>query len=148
MKKFLFYIGFLLISFGGFAQPGADGLNPKKEEKIKALYIAYVTQELNFNADDAAKFWPVHEQYFQEIKTANAGNANEIDRQQAILNIKKKYQPNFQKILGADRTNRFFGLDEQFRQKMVQRLKQMRENRKNGGGPGGGGGMRREKLFR
>ena len=147
MKTILFYIGFLLISLGGFAQPGPEGMNPKKEEKIKALYIAYVTKELNFSSDDAAKFWPVQTQYEQEIRAAAASGGNEIDRQQAILNIKKKYQPGFQKILGVERTNQFFGLDEGFRTKLVQRLKQMRQNRQNGEGPRPGGGMKREKQF-
>ena len=148
MKKFLFYIGFLLISLGSFAQPGPDGLNPKKEEKIQALYIAYVTKELNITSDEATRFWPVHSQYDAEIRSANQNITNEIDRQQAILNVKKKYQGNFQKILGNDRANQFYRLDVEFREKLMQRLKQMRQNRKNGAGPGGGGGMRREKLFR
>ena len=124
MKHFIFYI-FLL---GGFAAQAQQGGN--KGEKIQALYVAYITRELNLSADDAQKFWPVHAQYDNEIESINI--ENEIDRQQAALNIKKKYQDRFIKILGAERTNTFFIKDGEFRKKLIERLKNMRQQNQNG----------------
>ncbi|MBS1496885.1 MAG: hypothetical protein JSU03_10400 [Bacteroidetes bacterium] len=103
------------------AQPGRGG------EKVQALYIAYVTKQLNLTPDEAQKFWPLHAQYDNEI-SALSPSMNELDRQQASLNIKKKYQDRFISIIGSDRTNNFFKVDMEFRAKMIERLRKMRQN--------------------
>ena len=141
MKKFILYLSLIFTVFSATAQTDDAATtmqNPKKEEKIKALYVAYITQQLSLTADEAQKFWPVHSQYEAELKNVNVNNSNEIDRQQAVLNVKKKYQGNFIKILGSERSNNFYRQDAEFRKKLVERLKQMRqrkmENNNNGGG--------------
>ena len=141
MKRFILYLSLIFTVFSATAQTDDAATtmqNPKKEEKIKALYVAYITQQLALTADEAQKFWPVHSQYEAELKNVNVNNLNEIDRQQAVLNVKKKYQGNFIKILGSERSNDFYRQDAEFRKKLVERLKQMRqrkmENNNNGGG--------------
>jgi hypothetical protein len=153
MKKFLLYISFALVSFTAAAQTQDvvvdDQPNPKREEKIKALYVAYITQKLNLTPDEAQKFWPVHAQYEAELKMINANTADELTKQQSVLNVKKKYQANFNKLLGQDRCNNFYRQDAAFREKLRNRLKQMRQQRMNNGvrpdgqPRGGGGGMRK-----
>jgi hypothetical protein len=122
--KQLFTFFLLLGGFGAFAQ---EDVNPNREQKIQALYIAYITKELNLSESDAQKFWPVHAQYDTEIKAVSS--TDELARQQATLNIKKKYQERFTKILGQQRTNDFFIKDGEFRKKLVDRLRQMRQQR-------------------
>lgn len=123
MKKFLLTISiFICFISHAQAQPGPA----KREEKIQALYIAYLTQQLKFTEDEAQKFWPVHAQYDNEIKAVRE-DLNELDRQQATLNVKKKYQDRFIKILGADRANDFFKTDAEFRKRMIERLRKMRQ---------------------
>ena len=133
MKKFILYISFAFAVFGAFAQTGSEEgmLNPKKEEKIKALYIAYISQQLSLTPTEAEKFWPAHTQYEADLQGINKGDLNELDRQQAVLNVKKKYQNNFNKILGNERSNNFYMKDTEFRKKLVDRLKQMRQQRSN-----------------
>ena len=46
----------LLISFSVFAQ------NPKRE-KVKALKVAYLTENVSLTAAEAEKFWPVYNAY-------------------------------------------------------------------------------------
>ncbi|MDB5203261.1 MAG: hypothetical protein JWQ27_2670 [Ferruginibacter sp.] len=126
MKSFLLYISIFVSSIGiAVAQPGDPA---KREQKIQALYVAYITQELKLTEDEAQKFWPVHAQYDNEIKTVGA-NLNELDRQQASLNVKKKYQDRFNRIIGAERTNDFFRKDGEFRKKMIERLRKMRQQK-------------------
>ncbi len=115
---------FILSSLRLVAQ---DDMPEGRQEKIKALYVAYITQELKLTEDEAQKFWPVHTQYENEIKAVKT-EASELDRQQSILNIKKKYQDKFVKILGVTRTDNFYRTDAEFRKKLVERLKKMREN--------------------
>jgi Skp family chaperone for outer membrane proteins len=122
MKHLFTYI-FLLFSTAVFAQPGGDG---KKEQKIQALYVAYITQELKLTEEEAQKFWPVHAQYDNEIKALKS-ESSELERQQSVLNIKKKYQDRFTKILGAQRTNDFYIKDGEFRKKLIERLRNMRQ---------------------
>ncbi len=102
-----------------------------REDKVQALYVAYVTQQLKLTETEAQQFWPIHSTYDAEIKAVGT-SLSELDRQQATLNIKKKYQDRFTRILGADRTNQFFRIDIEFRKKMVERLQKLRAN---GGGP-------------
>lgn len=123
MKKFLLTISIFICSVS-LAQAQPDPA--KREEKIQALYIAYLTQQLKFTEDEAQKFWPVHAQYDKEIKAVRE-DLNELDRQQATLNVKKKYQDRFIKILGADRANDFFKTDAEFRKRMIERLRKMRQ---------------------
>ena len=122
MKHLFTYI-FLLFSTAVFAQPAGDN---KNQQKIQALYIAYISQELKLTEDEAKKFWPVHSEYDTEIKGLRS-ETSELERQQAILNIKKKYQDRFTKILGAQRTNDFYIKDGEFRKKLVERLRNMRQ---------------------
>lgn len=128
MKKFILS----LIIFAGFAaqaQPAND-----RQEKVEALYVAYMTRELNLTGEDAQKFWPVHAQFDNEIRALRM-ESSELDRQQAVLNIKKKYQDRFTRILGATRTNDFFVKDGEFRKKLVERLKKMRQQNPGNGRP-------------
>ena len=139
MKKFILYISFLFAVFNVVAQSPTDDqeMNPKKEEKIKALYVAYITQQLQLTPDEAQKFWPMHAQYEADLRAVNNSSSNELDKQQAVLNVKKKYQSSFTKILGNDRSNNFYRQDGEFRKKLVERLKQMRQQRQQNPGQGG-----------
>ena len=146
MKKFILYLSLIFTIFSATAQTNDAATtmqNPKKEEKIKALYVAYITQQLALTPDEAQKFWPVHSQYEAELKNVNVNNSNEIDRQQSVLNVKKKYQGNFIKILGSERSNNFYRQDAEFRKKLVERLKQMRQRKMENGNNGGGTRLQR-----
>lgn len=124
MKKLILLLTLFFIGTTLFAQPSNKG-DKNNGQKLQALYIAYITKEIQLTEDEAQKFWPVHSQYDSEIKAAGA-QTNELERQQAILNVKKKYQEKFIKIIGVERTNEFYKTDGSFREKMVQRLKKAR----------------------
>jgi Skp family chaperone for outer membrane proteins len=136
MKKILF-IFLLSCSFGLplMAQENLPDEPAKREQKIKALYVAYMTQELKLSEEEAQKFWPIHGQFETELKGLKA-DMPELDKQQAILNIKKKYQDRFQKVLGNNRTDDFYRKDNEFRKRMVERLRNIRQQQQNNGGGG------------
>lgn len=132
MKRFLLILTlfFAGISFAK-AQAGDEPADEnKKQEKIQALYVAYITQELKLTSDEAQKFWPIHSDFDKELKAVNQ-ELPELDKQQAILNIKKRYQDRFTRVLGPARTENFFRKDVIFRQKLAERLRKMRQNRQN-----------------
>ncbi len=126
MKKVLLMVTVLLSSFfAAYAQENQDGDQTKAQERIKALYVAYITQELNLTADEAQKFWPLHAQFETEIKGVKQ-DLPELEKQQAILNIKKKYQDNFNRILGPKRCEHFFKMDGEFKRKLLERIRKQR----------------------
>ena len=123
MKKILFYlIFFILGTFSVSAQDQPDEGKMKGENKLKALYIAYITQELKLNEAEAQKFWPLHGQFDSELKAIHHQNLRELEREESALNVKKRYQEKFSKVIGNARTERFYRKDGEFRNKLVERL--------------------------
>ncbi|GGG59149.1 sensor of ECF-type sigma factor [Bizionia arctica] len=61
MKKSILLLLFILLSLTGFSQD--------KHEKIKALKIAYITEQLDLSKSEAEKFWPIYNK-FDESKSA------------------------------------------------------------------------------
>jgi hypothetical protein len=132
MKRLLLITAILLGSFT-IARAQTDlpeGDNGVKMEKIQALYVAYITKELNLTADDAQKFWPIHAEFDRDLKGVKQ-DMPELDRQQKILDIKRRYQDKFTRVLGNSRTENFFRKDGEFRRKLIERLRKMRQNRQN-----------------
>ncbi len=119
MKKYLLILTLLLGGFSvAFAQEESD---LTKQEKIRSLYVAYVTQQLQLTPDEAQKFWPLHTQFENDLKGVNK-DLPELEKEQARLNIKKKYQDGFVKILGTPRFERFVRMNDEFRKKLRERL--------------------------
>jgi Tfp pilus assembly protein PilO len=131
MKKFILMIGFLCFNFLGLQAQNDIAKNEKKQEKIKALYAAYITQQLNLTEAEAQKFWPIHSQFQTEIKNVDK-QLPVLERQQTVLNIKKQYQQNFSKILGAQRTETFFKSDADFKGKLLNRMRKKNQQQKQG----------------
>lgn len=128
MKKYLLILTCLL---GGFtaanAQEDPAGDEAQKQQKIEALYVAYITDQLKLTPDEAQKFWPVHSQFSNELKTVGKAELPVLKRDEAVLNIKKKYQENFNRILGPNRCERFFRMDGEFRRKLLERIRKQRQ---------------------
>lgn len=129
MRKIV-YLMFLLLPFSGMAQ---DGIRGESRQRLEAIQIAYLTKELSLTSQDAEKFWPVYNKYQDELRSLlkNGGEEDVLNRQQKALDIRKKYKPDFVKILGADRTNKLFQAEDKFRE-MVKRELQNRQKRRAG----------------
>ena len=128
MKKYLLIVTLLFGSFSmAFAQENPGGDDLKKQEKIQALYVAYVTQQLQLTPDEAQKFWPVHTQFASDLKSIKQDQP-ELVKEEARLNIKKKYQQNFTQILGSNRCDRFFRMNDEFKRKLRERLQKQGNN--------------------
>ena len=49
-----------------FSQPQNTKSNKEKKERIEAMKIAYITEELDLSPDEAKVFWPVYANYEKE----------------------------------------------------------------------------------
>ncbi len=106
----------------------------KGKERIKALHAAYITEALNLTEDEAQKFWPIHREYANEMISTRLQNRNasELEIEEKSLQIKKKYNDRFIKILGNDRTDLLYKKDKEFRNKVIDQAKKMRERQSGG----------------
>ena len=123
MKRFILIIIFAL---GGFCFAKAQDEDAgKRAEKIQALKIAFITQKLALSSDEAQRFWPVYNQYENEIRSAFRENkdGDVIENDERLLNIRKKYRPEFVKVLGESRMNKLFSAEREFRGVLLQHLK-------------------------
>lgn len=64
MKNFVFTLFFMLVAFGSI-QAQDD-----RHERIKAFKTAYLTEELNLTPKEAEKFWPVYNEFDQNMHEA------------------------------------------------------------------------------
>jgi len=60
-KTVLFLITLFFISFFAYAQQSTT--KSPREAKIKALKIAFITEELSLTSNEAEKFWPVYNKF-------------------------------------------------------------------------------------
>ena len=125
MKKYLLIVSLMLVTLSHVKAQEPTG------EKIQALKIAFITQKLQLSPDEAQKFWPVYNQYDNEIHNIelDKSDPNVIDKEEKILNVRKKYLSSFQKILGPDKTNRLFNAERDFRGILIRRLQNRNQQR-------------------
>lgn len=126
MKKILLLTLFLLnISYFCYAQ--ADN----RKNNIEAIQIAYLTRELSLSSEEAQKFWPVYNEYRDELVSVRKETRNdEVLFEEKILNIRKKYKTDFKKVLGTDqRVNQVFVAEKSFRDLLRKELMNRKGNK-------------------
>lgn len=102
--------------------------DPKQEEKIQALEIAFISRKLELSTDEAQKFWPVYNDYKKEMRQVVIANRNNpgrdvVETEQKMVDIRKKYKDRFTGIIGQNRMNKFFQAEHEFRGVLLNRLK-------------------------
>lgn len=137
MKKFLLIIMIALgVSASSLAQ---DDKEKGPGGRIEALKIAYLTKKLNLSTDEAQRFWPIYNQYMTEIRKtridARQNKEGEIPTEEKLLNIRKRYNGEFNKALSSEKVNTFFKAEKEFgtvvQKELMERRMQRMENRKS-----------------
>jgi hypothetical protein len=101
-------------------------VSEQKQQNIEALKVAFISKELELTPSEAEKFWPVYNQYSKELKGLNIAannNADVLDRDEKVLNLRKGYKEEFTKLLGPQRMNRMFGAEGRFHQLLIKTIK-------------------------
>lgn len=132
MKPLQLTLVLLIFSIAGFAQlqrPGNQEARANELKKIQAMEMAFITKELNLSPDEAQKFWPVFNQYRNELRTVASENKQKdhLERQQKMLDLRKKYREDFSKVMNQDRANKVFGAEDEFKS-LVRREFQKRQD--------------------
>ncbi|GAB4157293.1 MAG: hypothetical protein Tsb0033_08970 [Winogradskyella sp.] len=146
--KQLIPILFLLISFTSFAQR-----NGEIQEKIKAQKIAFITDKLELTSEEAQQFWPIYNEFEAKIETIKSedlrplkkemrqGDVSDkraseileklIKAEDEMHNAKQKLVVELKKVLPAKKIIMLQVAEDQFNQKLLDRLKDFRERRQN-----------------
>ena len=127
MKKI--YILIVLIGLAAFAKAQEELPSEKKQQDIEALKVAFISKELELTPDEAQKFWPVYNQYAKELKTTIKGDADVLDRDEKVLNLRKRYRDQFTKVLGQNRMNRVFNSEGRFRQLLIKSIRDQNQRK-------------------
>jgi hypothetical protein len=107
------------ISYICLAQSG-DGRVPKAEEIQKT----YLTKELSLTPEESPKFFSTYNNYRNEIKATRKDKGDdELEFEESVLAVRKKYKPEFKSILGSDeRVNKIFVAEKNFKEILRKEL--------------------------
>ncbi|HEY0056207.1 MAG TPA: hypothetical protein VGB63_12690 [Pedobacter sp.] len=109
--------------------------NPRQIESVKA---AFITQKLDLTPEESKKFWPVYNEYQHEIqqlvrqksqerraaaKEADAQPVDELKIESEILELRKRYREEFQKVLPGPKAAMVYPAEREFRQQLIEHLK-------------------------
>lgn len=128
MKLFFTILGMIwCFSTPALAQQVRDG------QRLEALKIGYLTKKLNLTTDEAQRFWPVYNQYMADLKKVRIEekNGDEIEKDEQILAVRKKYQGDFAKALSPQRANDFFKAEKEFYAFVAREVLQRRQLRQD-----------------
>ena len=106
--------------------------------RLEAYKIAYLTKKLNLTPQEAQQFWPIYNKYQQEIKSARSdvksNRPDEIQLEERMLNIRKKYNSQFSKALNPEKVNTLYKSEKEFghmvQKELLERRQQKTDNRK------------------
>ena len=126
MKRILLYGLFFFCAFSLRAQDG---------KRIQALKIAYLTRQMNLTPEEAQRFWPVYNKYSDDliIATIDArkNNKPEIEFEETVLNIRKRYNTDFIKVLPPEKVDTFWRAEKQFSNIVKKEIERRQLRRSN-----------------
>jgi len=136
MKNIFLISLFFTLSIPMFAQQG-------KGNRVESLKIAYLSNQLNLDPKTAELFWPIYNNYQNELEAVvlerrklnhdDNRTAEEIlDQEQKALDIKKKYNAQFLKVMDNNQINRLYQSEKEFR-KIIMRRSERMQNRQDAG---------------
>lgn len=141
MKQLVYIITIILATCSySFAQPR------ERMERIHAIKVGFITDKVHLTSDQAAKFWPVYNRYEDEMRglrkrffdkyPKEQGSADEeksrqfiednLEYQEAKLNISKKYKAEFLKVISAQQLAGLYEAERDFKRMLIQQLKERR----------------------
>jgi hypothetical protein len=136
MKKILLIMVLFLGVAGVSVAQDEDG--KKDGGRLEAMKIAYLTNKLNLSTEEAQKFWPIYNEYMSEVRRtridARQNKIGELPTEEKLLNIRKKYNGEFNKALSTEKVNQFFKAEKEFgsvlQKELMERRMQRLENRR------------------
>lgn len=144
MKHLMFLFLTLIITQ---PQLWAQGKEHEKEgDRIQSVKIAFITEKLNLSSKEASAFWPVYNEYDEQVKKLREKQresakafldksapsdtesekfiAEQLANRQAESDLLKKYAGEFKKVLPVSKAARLLTLEMAFKQQMLRHMQQ------------------------
>ena len=145
MKKLLQTL--LIIIFTTVATVAQPRQNEQAKARIHAAKMAYITDRLHLSSAQASTFTPLYNEYeselkglrqsfFSKYKGTNPDQADDatskqwiddnLDYQQQVIELKRRYNERFIKIISPQQLTDLYTSEREFKQILMQRLRQQR----------------------
>lgn len=137
MKRLWVLLFSIVIGASAMAQNDAD-----KKQEIENVKVAFISSKLELTTEEAQKFWPIYNAYRKEFKEViklkheskrnQQGSPNqqldrEINFDERILGLKKKYRMEFSKVIPPAKVLLFFDAEREFREHLIKQLRERRQ---------------------
>lgn len=145
MKTFITLL-IISLTWQGFSQDN------DRRERIKALKVAYITEQLDFTSSEAQKFWPIYNAFedqeqqlrrenYSKRKETDVASLSEQDAKKMIddmlstekkkLELRETFIKDLQKILSSKKIIKLKITEDQFNKKMFEEYKKRRDSKKD-----------------
>jgi hypothetical protein len=150
MKNTLFTLFILLpvFVFGQVEQPPI--LSPEKRKELEGMKVAYLTNKMDLSPEEAQVFWPVYNQYRDEIDAHREKGrkkyqvfkinqsvltdeeieehlAFKFDHDREAIDIEEKYIERFTEILSPQKVVALLEAEEGFKRELLKRIRGERQ---------------------
>ncbi|MHB8208119.1 hypothetical protein [Mucilaginibacter sp.] len=148
LVKHIFFLFFVLCVGNAFGQMDPYRMGPPRhsyynrpnnqnpERRVENVKINYIRTRLNLPPNQAAKFFPLYQEYQQELfnirKLKRQNNLNAADGQEQvnkelmyeneIVQIKIKFNNAFLKVLPPDKVSELYKSEREFNDELVRQL--------------------------
>lgn len=127
-------------------------------ERLKAQKVAFITDQLPLNADEAQKFWPIYNAFEtnthrlrkvdmrrlkEDFETGGGENISEADAEKLLKRLVKIEEEMYnehtalisklRKVISAKKIIKLKKIEEEFNKKIIKKFREQRMKRMNGG---------------
>lgn len=145
MKQFILILLLLLGITNIYAQNPGD-----REDRIQAVKIAYITEEINLTSRQSQQFWPLYNEYQAAIKSLNqslrknirlkdmsdaeisAFIENKLTAEEQKIALQRTYLQKYLQVISIRQIARLYRAEQKFKKELLRRAKERRESRGNG----------------
>lgn len=117
MKKVFILCIVLLSVLSTFAQP-------RQSVKMEQLFIDYMVENLTLTPQELSQLRVLVPEYFNGLKKIHQNFKDPLIKDQQRATLKVDFRNTLTPVLGRQRAGRFFILEQQFRKKVKDELKQ------------------------
>lgn len=133
---------------------------PPNHDDIEARRIGFITKELQLTPDEAKVFWPVYNKFRDELDVLRKGRAsellgakmnfdsmtdeevsklidNEFASRQKEIDIQRRYNIEFKKVLPVKKVARLYRAEQQFKVNLIKDMPQGQGGQRPSGEQGG-----------
>ena len=152
MKTKIFHIALLFIFIIGTAQAQE---RRSKEDRIKAVKVAFITEELELTPKQSEGFWPLYNEMHQKIRALRKEGRgkpdidkmsdaeletwldNHLKIEEDKIGLQRTYIQKFKAVISIRQVAKLSRAEHRFKRELLNRSKERREGREGKEGRGG-----------